>query len=225
LRCKLCERYWARLWARSDAWERAHPYVAGGWSAETAPNRELMDRAYDLWGSDPDAAFKLFLEAGEAGSPWALDIVARQYEDGGLVDADAAAAERYYRRAIEAGSWPATIDYARLLDGQGRHGECDEVLEGGVSTGFDPAFFWLARLRYERRPTRKTCREVRPLLEHAAGKGHPLAQAMLFKWMSLGRFGLREIPKGIAMGLRWAARIDREEQEDAERAAAAAAGA
>jgi TPR repeat protein len=221
----LCERYWARLWERSDAWERAHPYVTDGWMGETEENRALMDRAYDLWGSDPDAAFQLFVVAGEAGSAWALDVVARQYEEGGLVEADPEAAESHYRRAIEAGSWPATIDYARLLDALGRHGECDEVLEGGVACGFDPAFFWLARLRYKRRPTRKTARAVRPLLEHAAGKGHPMAEAILLKWMSLGRLGMRNIPAGIARGLRWAARMDRQDQEDAGRAETAAAGA
>ena len=225
LRCKLCERYWARLWERSDRWEQAHRYVTGSWADEDAVNRERIDRAYAMWGSDPDAAFDMFLEAAEAGSPWALHVVACEYDAGGIVEADPATAEDHYRRAIAAGSWCATINYARLLDAQGRRGECDEVLEGGVANDFDPAFFWLARLRYKRRPTRKVCREVRPLLEHAAGKGHPFAEATLFKWMSLGRFGLREIPKGIAMGMRWAARMDREEQEDADRAETAAAGA
>jgi TPR repeat protein len=211
LRCKLCERWWARLWDRSDRWEQAHPYVTGSWAEETDANRELIDRAYGMWGSDPDAALDLFIEAAEAGSPWALHVVACEYDAGGIVEADPATAEDYYRRAIEAGSWRATINYARL--------------EGGVATGFDPAFFWLARLRYKRRPTRKVCREVRPLLEHAAGKGHPAARVILSKWMSLGRFRLREIPKGIALGMRWAARLDREEQEDADRANMAAAGA
>jgi len=225
LRCKLCERYWTRLWERSDAWERAHPYVTEGWEKETAENRALIDGAYEMWGSDPDAAFQMFLEAGEAGSPWALDVVARQYDEGGLVEADAATAESFYRRAIEAGSWPATINFARLLAEQARHDESDWVLEDGVSADFVPAFFWLARLRYKRRPTRKICREVRPLLEYAAGKGHPLAEAILFKWMSLGRFRLREIPTGIAMGIKWAARIARQEQEDADRAGTSPAGA
>lgn len=213
MRCKLCELWWARLWERSDRWEQAHPYVTGSWAEETDPNRALIDRAYDMWGSDPDAALRSFMEAAEAGSPWALHVVACEYDAGGVAGADPAIAEDYYRRAIEAGSWLATINYARLLDGQGRHGECDEVLQGGVASDFDPAFFWLARLRYQRRPTRKVCREVRPLLEHAAGKGHPMAAATLFKWMSLGRLRLREIPAGIATGLRWAARFEREDGE------------
>jgi TPR repeat protein len=215
LACKLCARWWARLWAKSEAWERARSNDSDLWAEEPARNRELIEQAYETHKTDPAAAFRLYLEAAEAGSAWAMEAVAWHYETGSAVPADFDKAQDYYRRAIGAGSWMATIHYARLLADHGHHDICESVLKDGVSSDFVPACFWLARLRYERCRRRKPNPEIRPMLEHAAKAGHPAAQVMLARLMILGKFGLRAIPAGFKLGLRGAFRSATEAADNA----------
>lgn len=214
--CKLCARWRARLWKKCDAWERAHSNESELWWEQPARNRELMQQAEAREKTDPAAAFRLYLEAAEAGTAWAMDVVAWHYQTGTLVAADLDKALEYYHCAICAGSWMATLYYARLLAEQGHHDECESVLEDGVASDFVPACFWLAWFRYERCKTRTLCREIRPMLEYAAGKGHPGARIFLARLMTWGKFGLGEIPAGIGSTLRMALRAARNGDEDAD---------
>lgn len=206
LACKLCARLRAHLWEKSDAWERAHSSESAPWSDEPVQNLELVEQAYAVQKTDPAAAFRLYLEAADAGSAWAMNSVAWHYETGTVVAADFDWAQEYYRRAMCAGSWMATIHYARLLADHAYHDDCESVLEDGVSKDFVPAYFWLAWFRYQRCKSRKVCREIRPMLEHAAEAGHPAAQVMLGQWMVRGKFGLRDIPAGFWWISRWVSR-------------------
>lgn len=212
--CKLCARWRARLASTSDAWERDHSNDVELWAQEPLRNRELIQQAYAAYETDPAESFRLYLEAAEAGSAWAMEEVARWYETGNAVAAEPGKAEEYYRRAIRAGAWMATVHYAGFLAGQGRDDECEAVLEDGVGSDFVPACYWLAWFRYHRSPSRARCREIRPLLDHAAGQGHPRAQAFLAHLMARGRFGLREIPAGLASAVRLALRLAPGEEEE-----------
>lgn len=107
----------------------------------------------------------------------------------------------YYHRAISGGSWIATIHYARLLAELGHHDDCEQTLENGVASGFLPAYFWLAWFRYQRSKTAMVRREVRPLLAHAAERGHPEAKLLLARWMMLGKLRLRDIPLGCRLAI------------------------
>lgn len=93
----------------------------------------------------------------------------------------------------------ATIYYARLLAELGHHDDCERTLENGIASDFVPAYFWLAWFRYQQSKTNKVRREVRPLLEYAADKGHPEAKLLLARWMALGNLGLRDIPRGCRL--------------------------
>lgn len=201
--CKFCERFWQKFWRHSDRWERSRSNDTEMWSKETDRNRETLDAAAGMSETDP-AALQLYLEAAEAGSVVAMGRVGWQFWTGTGTAPDLAKAQEYYRRAIQGGSWTATIHYARLLDELGHHDACDHVLEDGVAAGYVPAYFWLAWLRYKRSPTRETCREVRPLLEYAANAGHPGAIRKLSQWMLLGKFGTHEIVHGAVLGFRLA---------------------
>lgn len=212
--CRLCDRFWNRFWEKSDAWERAHSNESELWSEEADQSRELIDRAFAIQKTDPAAAFRIFLEAAESGSVWAADRVGLHYHTGTGVAADFEKAQEYYRRAICAGSWIATIGYARLLAEQGHYDVCESVLEDGVSSDFVPAYFWLAWFRYEQSGSRKACGEVRPMLEYAAGKGHPGATHYLAQWMMFGRFGPREIWGGIKLIVQSVIRSGREDPDD-----------
>jgi TPR repeat protein len=173
------------------------------WSKETDSCRGKLDAAAAMSESNP-AALQLYLEAAEEGSVVAMGRVAWQFWTGTGTAPDFGKAQEYYRRAIQGGSWTATIHYARLLDQLGHHDACDRVLEDGVAAGYVPAYFWLAWLRYQRSRTRETCREVRPLLEYAAKCGHPGAKRKLAQWMVLGKFGARERFHGAVLSFRLA---------------------
>lgn len=200
--CRFCDRFWEWFRKQSSAWERAHSNEHELWSKESDHNRELITQADAITKTDPAASFRLCLEAAEAGSVWATEIVAWHYRMGNGVSADLNKALEYYYRAICGGSWMATIDYARLLATLGDDDTSEKVLSDGVESGFVPAYFWLAWLRYKRFKTREICKEVRPLLEYAAKMGHPAAKRTLAQWMLLGRFGPSEIFRGVALHLR-----------------------
>ena len=204
--CKLCARLRAHLWEKTDAWERAYASEQGPWSDDPVKSLELVEQAYAVQKTDPDAAHELFLDAAEAGSAWAMNVVAFRYWTGDSVAEDLDWAEEYYRRAIDAGSWMATTHFARLLDERGRHDESDQMLKDCVERDFAPAFFWLGMHQYRRRKSRMVYREIRPMLEHAADAGHPAAHAYLGSWMLCGKFGLRYVPTGFKWMSRWMAR-------------------
>ena len=184
---------------QSNEWERSNSNQDELWWRDSDRNRALYEEAYACRDADPEAAFRMYLEAAESGSPTAMESVAWHYYTGTIVAADFDRAVDYYRRAIGAGSWMATIGYAHLLADHGHFDSCEAVLRDGVSSDFVPAYFWLAWLRYERSPTRATCREIRPLLEYAAEKGHPGAKQTLGRLLVKGKFGILSIPRGLGL--------------------------
>lgn len=194
-----CDALWRSHLDQCEAWEQANSNQDELWWSESGRNRELIEQAWVLRNADPEAAFRMLLEAAEAGSAWAMQSVGSHYHTGTVVAADFDRAADYYRRAISAGSWRATIAYARLLAEQGHVEECEEILEDGVRQNFVPAYFWLARLRYDRSPSRATCHEIRPLLDYAAGQGHPGAKQTLGRLMVKGKFGFFAIGKGLKL--------------------------
>jgi TPR repeat protein len=200
--CRLCDWFWVRFWEGAYAWERAHSNDSELWSEEAHRSRERIDEAVAVQETDRAAALSLYLEAAETGSAWAAECVGWHYHTGTGVAADFEKAQDYYRRAICGGSWMATLGYARLLADHGYQDVCESVLEGGVSSGFVPAYFWLAWFRYAQSRSREACREVRPLMEFAAKRGHPAAALYLATWMISGKFGRREIWGGIKLTLR-----------------------
>jgi len=211
--CRFCDAFWEKFWEHSDAWERSHSNDRELWSKESEQTREMLKEAAAMSETDP-AALQLYLKAAEAGSVISMGRVGSQYWTGTGTAPDLDKAQEYYRRAILGGSWTATIHYARLLAEHGHYDTCDKVLEDGVAVGFVPAYFWLARLRYMRSKTREVCREVRPMLEHAARKGHPGARLVLAQWMLRGKFGPWEIFGGAILALRWVLQWVREAPED-----------
>jgi hypothetical protein len=194
-----CDALWESHWDQSFGWERAHSNDDELWWRDSDRNRALMEEVQACQNADPEAAFRMLLEAAEAGSARALESVGWHYASGTVVAADFDQAAVYYHRAIGAGSWMATIAYARLLAKHGHFEESENVLRDGVRLDFVPAYFWLAWLRYDRSPTRATCREIRPLLDYAAEQGHPGAKQTLGRLMVKGKFGIRAIPRGLKL--------------------------
>jgi TPR repeat protein len=208
--CYLCK--WARSWFgpqidsagdclidKSNVWERSHSNEPELWTLEPDPDRLNDARAIER--SDPKASFPTYLDLAHHGSVGAMLAVAWHYGfgKGAAVERDFSLAAQWYIRAIEAGSWMATRYYAQLLAKHRYFADCEKVLNDGVDKNWPPAFFWLAWYRQKQSRSRKTYREIEPLLEYAAGQGHPLAQLWLARFMMTGKFGFGRIPHGIKL--------------------------
>lgn len=193
----LCAEPADSFWKRSGDWERAQSNDYALWLEAPLETRERAKAALAIFDTDSEAAFRTFLDLAESGMPWAMEAVAGYYERGTVVAADFEQAQDYYRRAIEVGSWTATIGYAKLLARYGHFDACDTLLRDCTERDFVPACFWLAWYRLKQSRSAATCREVRPLLERAADAGHPAAEIVLARLKLLGKFGFREIPAGF----------------------------
>lgn len=198
--CKRCEKFWAAVYARIDEWERDASNESALFSEESDEAREQIERAQN---SDASSALQLYIDAAEAGSIWSLEMVGWHYWTGTGVAVDLYKALEYYHRAIGRGSWMATVYYARLLAEIGHYDDCEQTLANGIAADFVPSYYWSARFRYERSRNSNVCRDVRPLLEFAAGKGHPGAIALLARWMMVGKLGLHNIPKGFRLAFQF----------------------
>jgi len=198
-------------------WERTHSDDYELWLETPAGDRERAEAAIALFSSDPEAALRVFVDLAEGGMAWAMETVADYYAHGTAVAADFERSQDYYCRAIHAGSWMATLGYAKLLAGHGYFDECETLLRDGVEQDFIPAYFWLAWYRLKQSPDAATRRAVRPLFERAAEAGHPAAEMHLARMRLSGRFGLREIPAGIRAFLRVSerSRVEAEVEKDA----------
>lgn len=216
----------ASFWSRSSDWERAHSNDWDLWSGQSDEARALIDRADAIEDSDPEAALRLYAEAADAGSAWAMETVGWRYDAGIGTARDRDCAAEYYRRAFAAGSQVAAIGYAALLIEQGDRAGGEAILIDSARSGFVPAYYRLALHRYEGSPSRRTYREIMPWLEYAAEMGHPGAQLRLAELMAAGRCGLRKVPKGLRLlaevgfGLRAEAQAGPGESRGAEPSAA-----
>ncbi len=212
--CAESDHLYAAVWSASADWEARFTAERGFWPDETDENAELIERARALQGADPEAALALYCTAADQGSPEALELVAWHHQTGTAVATDPNLATEWLRRAIAAGAWRATIAYARHLDALGHADLADEVLQDGIDAGFAPAFFWLGHLRARRDPSNATRRAVRPLIEHAAARGHPLAEWTVARWMARGNLGIGNIVAGMRRLLALAEQLGRAPEAD-----------
>lgn len=214
--CKLCVRFWKAFEKRCDDWEREQSNDEDLLATESKQNWALIQQGSAASDDNPEAAFRFYLAAAEAGSVWATEMVAWHYWTGSGVAADLDVAQQYYRSAIAGGSQMAIIRHAQLLFELDQPYGAEHVLENGVETGFIPAAYWLARYRLNRSNTRGTAEQVRPLLERAAAHGHPDSPMKIARLMAKGKFGLRKIPEGTLRSLREALRQARETRQSSQ---------
>ena len=183
-----------RVWETSHAWDTEQ---SNKWEIlKREADRDALTRAFDLYASDPQAAFGVWLDLAERGSVWSMFDVASRYVGGRGVAADAGEAEKWFRRGVEAGDQRAMLACARMAVERGDYAAAEAVLQGGVDQNWAPAMFWLAWYRHKQSDSRETYRSIRPLLEAAALQGHPAARMMLGRFMAKGKFGILRIPAG-----------------------------
>jgi TPR repeat protein len=183
-----------RVWAMSKAWDSAQSNK--GEILEREADRDGLMQAFDLSDSNPRAAFQLWLDLAGRGSVWSMHEVAMYYSGRSGFAREPGEAEKWSRRGFEAGDQRALLQYVGIAMERGDFATAEAILQRGVDQDWAPALFWLAWYRHERSDTRETLRDIRPLLEGAALKGHPAAQMMLGRFLAHGKFGVREIPAG-----------------------------
>ena len=167
--------------------------------ANEDPFSEVVTEALALRDEDPAAGVSRLIELAEQGSTSSLRAVAYCYTNGLGVQPDEDEAERWDRRAMEAGSLSGLLECGRHCWRRQDWDGCERVYGVGAGMGWAPAMYWLARVRLHRSKSRATLNEVRPLLEGAAAKGSLAAQKLLSYHLILGHFGLREVPRGWRM--------------------------
>lgn len=182
------------------------------WNALPEAARAAFDEGLEIYSDDKPAALAHFEASAALGNPVAMVWVGKLYASGTGTAPDLDRAVAFYRDAIDAGSWNATLCYAREMDMQDHHHVAIETLEDGIEADHIPSFFWLAWLRYKRNRTRKTARAVLPLIEYAMQHDHPGATWLMGKLMMTGKLGLWRIPAGFRFAIRHRALFSAEEE-------------
>lgn len=206
MKCRFCIWLCARLcppemgndrfWAYVYDWEHKFARDWEPWE-EDEDLRNRGKKASALVATDPQQALAEFESLATQGFVWAMRWAGALHSGEQGVEQDLQKAEEYYYEALLGGSWMATLELSKLLNRNKINDRWECILEDGDGVGFLPASYWLGWYRYKRKPSRKTAREVRQLLEKAAVGGHPGARLQLAGWKAKGKLGLRNIPHGF----------------------------
>lgn len=184
-------------WQSTRGWESwAAADVDYWWDT---PEAGRLTTLANLWEHDPAAAFSGYKDLADVGSVHAMIWLGHCYEQGHGTEASFDQAYDSYDRAIDAGSWKATLAMADLLFEHAHYEECEAQLQEGVDHDFIPAFYWLAWYRIKRPTAPATHKDVEPLLRRAADEGHPQARGFYAVAMAFGMFGWRQIPRGLKL--------------------------
>jgi TPR repeat protein len=184
-----------RIWSICRQWDFAQA------SDENCSDFELneaeLNAAEKLFEIDQKAGIARYLGLAEQGSPYCMSKIGHLYWNGEGGHVDRPLAEEWFRRSAHSGSQRDLLDYNDWLRRRKDYVGAAAAFEKAAEADWGPALFWLAWHRLKISNTNQTSREVRPLLERAAGKGSPAARRMLAREMSRGRYGLFMIPQGL----------------------------
>lgn len=212
LRSKLGMAEWeAEEAGRLRTWEFAQ---ANDWELLDAdPLAEEVKAAFRLSDASPDAEFERLRDLAEKGSPFSMKHVAWRLAVGSGVGQDRDAAQAWFRRAFEAGSDRALLEYGAALASRGQIAEAEKVYEAGWRRGFVPAVYRLIRLRLTPSLPAQDRLAWKAALEWAAEAGHPGARHLLAKYLLRGRFGVRGVPRGVRLACAQLAAIARNDPD------------
>jgi TPR repeat protein len=145
----------------------------------------------------PAEALAEFLPLAEGGSVWSMIQVGYAYEAGRGAPIDRVRAEEWYSKAYEGGSDFGLLRVAILAFRRGDIAKARTVLDVGVGQGLTRAMDYLAWVELRLSGKEETRRQARALYEQAIASGDFAARMSYARAMARGRFGWREIPKGV----------------------------
>lgn len=135
----------------------------------------------------------------KSGSSEAMIVLAEEYVGGPFVDL--AKAERWFRTAYQVSPTNlSTFQLGRFLNWQERDEEAKEVFANGARRGFGLSMYWLAVIYLRETPRGSHYPpEARQLLEAASAQGYVWATRRLASMLVKGKFGLADVPRGVAL--------------------------
>lgn len=200
-----CPNVWKGFWRRASDWDNEQIDDWAIWDSD--PKKDAFSKARDLQEIDPRRGFDALLALAEQGSVFSMAEVGRCYFEGLGVPADPQRGEHWFRRACDGGSQYALLHlaehYARLRD----FAKCYEVALQGHERAFVPAVYLLGWAALAQAKTRAKRLQARPSLQWAADQGSFAAQWTLSNASIKGRFGVREIFRGLVLRYRLARRL------------------
>lgn len=181
-------------------WDDAHATDRKLWDGD--PDRDRIREAERLLELEPERAFGILVRLAEQGSVWSMLKVGQCYYHGRGVEIDFEEGGHWYTQAAQNGSEHAQLYLGRHYFKQGEIDECETIFAAGVANDWAPALYWSGWCQLQRTWTRESAAKARQLLMRAAALGSPAAELAFAQNLMNGRFGLREIPRG--MKLKWA---------------------
>jgi TPR repeat protein len=213
MKCLLCaalKRFGVNIKAPCSATNETIQKQRSSWERQQTNTRELWKRDTEQWPvkeavrlnkSDPSAGLTRLLELAENGSVWSMLYVGWAYHTGTGVATDLTRAEHWYRKASEGGAEEAILTLGAILWARGDLIKAEDTYALGAARNFAPAIYWLAKAILRQSHTRETLTQACTLLEQASARGHLWAQRDLSYYLTRGRLGLRQIPRGIRLSI------------------------
>jgi TPR repeat protein len=161
------------------------------------PDRAKVERAQALASTDFSEARSMLEELASRGSVMAMLHLASALANRG----DTQEAKRWYRTAYENGSSTGLYCLAMLENGQGFVRKAEILWMEGASEDDGPSVFRLATL-YLNSPDLTKHAQAKELLEKAHSLGQLRATILLGRRLASGKYGIKNVPKGVVVLLR-----------------------
>ena len=215
LGCSQGDYYLGYLYRHQGAQTEAHSAFARGAARGDAECQEalqsVLDAEYDalvqaaaaLQSSQPARAFAEFRFLVERGAVQAMLYLGRACRLGLGTAPDPAQAQAWYERALAVGSvWvrgEAALGLGLLHLAHDRPAQARQAFTEGAALGHPACQYHLALLWQQGRGGPPDIRRALHLFEQASAQGHLLAAANQARQLISGRFGIRQILRGIRL--------------------------
>jgi TPR repeat protein len=136
------------------------------------PKKDQVTQAFKLLRSRPRDALDVFEKLAKAGSPASMFYIGVIYQNGMGCPADISAAEKWFRRAADAGSVTAYYSLGDLYGRSKRWREAREAFAIAGAKEYGPALNRLGRIYAVGRGVEKDVRKARQYLERASAEGN-----------------------------------------------------
>lgn len=161
------------------------------------PDRDRLQRAYELLSSDIARAMIELEHLAGMGSILAMEYLGRAHLRPPHVDLEAS--ERWLKQAHEKGSLAAALSLGGLYYRARNFEAAEQIFFEAAANDDGAAMYWLARIHMRPGNTEANYAEIRDLLQRAMAKGQVRAKNTLSFLLMKGRYGLKEVPRGLAL--------------------------
>ena len=167
------------------------------WSAER--DFPALKRAYELYERCPVEGFEHLKELADAGSPMSMWYVAHAYQVGNGCHKDLTEAEKWYRRAANAGSIIALHNLGHLYLVRERFDDAWRSFRFAAAAGFSPSMLQLGRMHFLGIGVEKDIARAKANWEDAASLGNVFAKKFLGISLIRNHLSTAELMRGVLL--------------------------